>query len=122
MNGDDARVRNALFFLGLIAAILLAVTVLLPVLGVIFLVALLALVLAVAMVWAAPLLAKLPWFRDRIYVREEGGRKTVRFGGTVYTSYRGGGPAAGPTDPDSAGRLDDGEVIDVEGRELPDKE
>lgn len=111
--------RNTLWVLTLIGAALLAVVVLLPVLGVIFLLVAIVLVLGVGALLAAPLLAKLPWFRDRITVDQDGTRKTIRFGGGMFTSYRGGpdGPFRNPN-----GQLDRNNVIDVEGKEIPDDE
>jgi hypothetical protein len=99
---------------------MLAVVVLLPLLGVILLVVAIVLVLAVGAVLAAPLLAKLPWFRDKFTVEHRGNWKTVRFGGSVFTSYQPGRPEH-PA-PESAGQIDAGDVIDVEGEEIPDKD
>lgn len=62
---------------------------------------------------AAPFLAKLPWFRDRIHVEQHGRNRTVRFGGTQFTSYS--GPGQGTSrDP----LRHDPNVIDVEGRQV----
>lgn len=108
--------RNALWLLTLIGAAILAVVVLLPVLGAIFLLVAIALALGVGALLAAPLLAKLPWFRDRITVERDGTRKTIRFGGGLYTSHR-DGPFGKPP-----GQLDPNNVIDVEVKELPDDE
>lgn len=114
--------RRGLPYLIFAGITLLAFLVLLPVLGVVLLLALLALGLLVGFMLAAPLLARLPWFRNRIHVKDVGGRKTIRFGGAVYTSYRGehGHPQRQP--PDSSGRLDDGDVIEAEFRELPERD
>lgn len=92
--------RSLVLFLSLLGATLFVILVLLPVLGVILLVVAVALALALGVYLAAPLLVRLPWFRDRVTVEERGGRKTVRFDGAQFA---------------------DDDVIDVEGRELPEK-
>lgn len=107
MDGDDSQVRQALMFLSLLGAALLAVVLLLPVLGILFLLV----AAGVGLLLAVPLLAKLPWFRDRIFVRREGNFRGVRFGRDDFTPHRKENPA---------GKPDEGDVIDVEGRELPD--
>lgn len=109
--------RNLLWFLSAAAVVLLAIFVLLPVVGVLLLIIVGVLVLAVAFFLAAPLLARLPWFRDRIHVERYGNARTVRFGGGTYTTYRDAGPAR-PQGEEQPGRLDHGDVIDVEGREI----
>lgn len=108
--------RNLIF---MAVAALLVVFVLLPLMGALLGVLLILVAVVAAGVLAAPLLAKLPWFRDRIHVEDVGGRKTVRFGNGVFTSYRGRGPE--PPTPDRFGGIDSGDVIDVQGRELPDE-
>lgn len=107
-NGDDLPVRNALLFLGLVGATILGVAVLLPVLGVVFLIIAALVAVAILALLAAPLLVKLPWFRNRIHVERYGNAQTIRFGRDDFTQ--------------SEERRDQGDVIDVEGRELPDKE
>jgi hypothetical protein len=112
-------VRNALWSLILMAAAILAVVVLLPVLGVLFLGVALLLALGIGAILAAPFLAKLPWFRDRIHVQTRGSARSVRFG--QNRSYP--GAMTGERERiDSAARTDPGDVIDVEGREIPDRE
>ncbi|MFZ5827869.1 MAG: hypothetical protein ACOY94_26490 [Bacillota bacterium] len=110
--------RNGTLFLSLVVAALILFFVVLPVLGFILLVVVGVLTLAVVAYLAAPLLAKLPWFRDRIHVEEHGGRRTVRFGRAVYSTYRHRPEQA---DPFGSRRPHDDDVIDVEGRELPEK-
>jgi hypothetical protein len=101
--------RSALLFLVVAAMGVLAVTVLLPILGVLFLLVAGLFVVAVGAMLSAPLLARLPWFRDRIFVEKRGRGRSIRFGR--------GGSAARP------GRRDvDPDVIDVEGREVPEKD
>lgn len=108
--------RNALLVLSALGALLLVIFVVLPVLGVIVIAAIVLIALILGALLAAPLLMKLPWFRKRIIVEERGGFRTVRFGNSAFTTGRPGQgrpPGQGPVDPD---------VIDVEGRELPDKD
>jgi hypothetical protein len=117
--------RNTLISLALTAVAILVVLALLPVVGFLLLFVVAVVVLAIVAFFAAPLLARLPWFRDRIHVDEESGHRSVRFGRGFYTSsYNTPYRNAGETDPfePPAGHLDDGDVIDVEGREIPDKE
>jgi hypothetical protein len=92
--------RGPLPFLMMLVAAAVAVFVLLPVLSVLFIVLLIGLALVVGTVLAAPLLAKLPWFRDRIFIRRW--------------------PQAEPR-PNPATPADQGDVIDVEGREIPEQ-
>jgi len=112
-------VRNTLGQIILIGSALLAVLVLLPILGVIFVVVVGVLALAVLAFLAAPLLAKLPWFRDRIYVRRHGNRRSIRFGNGEFTSYQG---RAGDPPENTPGQLGPRDVIDVQGREIPDED
>ena len=107
--------RNPLASLVLVAALILGALFLLPVLGVLFLVVVAVLVLAVAAFLAAPWLAKLPWFRDRIRVEQTPFGQAIRFGRD--RGYQ--EPHAGQA-PRYDARQDD--VIDVEGRELPDRD
>lgn len=92
--------RNLSYFVTLVVGALLTFFVLLPLLGFVLMVVAALAVLAVIAYLALPWLARLPWFR-------------------IHTAYRArdwqppGGP--GPARP-----MDD--VIDVEGREIPDKE
>ncbi len=104
MNG---AMRDLVWILSTIAAVLLALVVFLPVLGIVFL--LVGAVLVVAL--AAPLLSKIPFFRRWIRVERYGNVRTVRFGRRTSWSY--GGPGVRP---------DDDDVIDVEGREVPEEE
>jgi len=109
-------VRNGLLTLLLLGAGLLAFTLLLPILGVLFIIVIVAILAVVGLVLAAPFLARLPWFRDRIHVRRYGGSASVRFGRDAgYNPYQ------EPPDQRST-RLDQGDVIDVVGRELPSDE
>jgi hypothetical protein len=95
-------------FFGLIGAAVLAVVVVVPVLGILlFVVAALLAVLLIAFL-AAPLLAKLPWFRNRIIVQRSGGRRIIRFGPDAFSGFRDHRPT------------NDDDVIDVEGTERPD--
>lgn len=108
-------VRNPLVSFLFAAALVLGALFLLPVLGVLFLVVVAVLVLAVAAFLAAPWLARLPWFRDRIHVEQTPFGQAIRFG--RERGYR--DPHAGQGPRYNAGT---GDVIDVEGRELPDRE
>ena len=101
--------RNALGSLILLGVAALAVIVLLPVLGAIFLVVALVLALVVGFFLAAPLLARLPWFRDRIVVRRYGRSQTIRFD-RDFSTYK------------EQPRQHDPEVIDVEGRQIAESE
>lgn len=83
--------RNVLLFLVVAAMGILAVTVLLPILGVLFLLVAALFVVAVGAFLSAPLLARLPWFRDRIFVERRGAGRTIRFGRGA-----GGRAAGGP--------------------------
>jgi|GEM_PF-1902666 len=101
--------RNLIGILLVGLALFVLVSVVLPVVG--FLLAAVVAVVAVGALtyFAAPVLARLPWFRDRITVEQHGRSRTVRFGRTQFSSYRdfGAAPRAGsPAD----------DVIDVEGR------
>ena len=104
--------RNALPTLLLLGAGLLGFVLLLPILGVLFFIVIGLIVVVVGLVLAAPFLARLPWFRDRIHVHRHGGFSSVRFGRDAYTTYE-------EPHRQEATRLDHGDVIDVEGRELP---
>ncbi|MDF2630104.1 MAG: hypothetical protein K0R39_3935 [Symbiobacteriaceae bacterium] len=104
--------RNSLPTLLLLGAGLLAFILLLPILGVLFIILIGLILVVVGLVLAAPFLARLPWFRNRIHVRRHGGFSSVRFGRDTYTTYE------EPHRPEAT-RLDHGDVIDVEGRELP---
>lgn len=107
--------RNLTGILIAAAVLFLLVTVVLPVLG--FLLAVVAAVAAIAAgaYLAAPLLAKLPWFRDRIAVEEHGGVRTIRFGRTQFTSFR-------HREAPVRDRYQAGDVIDVEGRTVAEEE
>lgn len=112
--------RNLAWFLSLLGAALVGIFVLLPILGIVILfVAGLLAVVAVG-VLAAPLLTRLPWFRNRFTVRRQGGFRTVRFGNSVFMSYS---DTSEPVDPepesDPLRQLETGDVIDVEGKEIP---
>jgi hypothetical protein len=111
--------RNAIWSLITLAIAVLAVIFLLPVLGVLLLVVAGLIVLAVGAIWALPWLMKLPWFKKRIHMEETPFGRTIRFGGGQYTTYRGN-----PYEPErpAGAHLDEGDVIDVEGRELPEKD
>ncbi|MFZ5622744.1 MAG: hypothetical protein ACOY5W_17135 [Pseudomonadota bacterium] len=110
--------RNLTLWLSLLGAAVIGFLVLLPVLGLILFAVLTVLLLTAGAFLAAPLLARLPWFRDRIRVDERDGRRTVRFGSAVFTTQQG----RPHRDPAEGFRRVEGEVIDVEGRELPEKE
>ncbi len=109
---------NWLGSLILIAVIALIGMVLLPLLGVLLLVVVGALVAGVGFFLLAPYLAKLPWFRDRIHVRQRGSFRSVHFGRSDFTGYS---ATERPYQEPAGGRLDHTDVIDVEGRELPTK-
>lgn len=96
--------RNALWSLVAAGIVVLAIIVLAPVLGFLFLVLLALLAVGALLLFGAPLLARLPWFRDRIHVERYGSMRSIRFG-----------PAA----PNEPKRYGDDDVIDVEGREIP---
>jgi hypothetical protein len=104
--------RNVVLFLSLLAAALLALFVLLPLIGVILLLLMGLLVVGVGLFMAAPLLSRLPWFRDWIHVDYYGGRRIIGFGRRAYAP-----PHAPPSRPHT-----DDNVIDVEGRPLPEKD
>jgi hypothetical protein len=107
-------VRSITWFLTLLVGALLAWFVLLPVLGFLLMVVVGALLLVGLLILAAPLLMKLPWFRNWIHVEETLFGKAIRFGKGPSTGYRGRAGEPGWSDP----ARDD--VIDVEGREIPD--
>ncbi len=95
--------RNLLAVAGAAVVIFVLVTVVLPVVG--FLLAALLAVLGLGAVafFAAPVLARLPWFRDRIHVEEHAFGRTIRFGGSVNRR-----------EPSRTS----GDFIDVEGRTI----
>ncbi|MFB5084444.1 hypothetical protein [Symbiobacterium thermophilum] len=96
--------RSLLAVIAVAVGIFLLVTVVLPFVG-ILLAAVLALAgLGVVAYLAAPVLARLPWFRDRIHVEEHPLGRTIRFG-AVRVHQRA-----------HARRADD--FIDVEGRTI----
>jgi hypothetical protein len=97
--------RNPLMSLGLLIALVIGGAVLLPVLGVVLVVVVVFIGLALLLLLLAPWLVKLPWFRDRIRIH-----RSFDFGQRQADPFR-----------QQAPRQDD-DVIDVEGRELPDKE
>lgn len=103
--------RNLMGILLVGLALFLLVTVVLPVLGFLLVAVVAVLAVGAAAYFAAPVLARLPWFRDRITVERHGGARTVRFGRAQFTSYQGwdAQPRAGEPGDD---------VIDVEGREV----
>lgn len=105
--------RNLIGSLVVMAVGILLVVALLPVLGALFLVVVGVIVIGIAALWAAPLLAKLPWFRDRIHVRRSGSFQSVQFGRGFAADVR-PEPEERETHPEL------GDVIDVQGRELPD--
>jgi|GEM_PF-5355543 len=97
--------RALVMLVSILAAGLLAFFVL-PLL---FIVVGIALVAVIVLVFLGPYLMKLPWFRDRIHVyRYTGSGRQTR-------------PDSEPEQPHGR-RLDHGDVIDVEGRELPPDE
>lgn len=113
--------RNLTYFLTLVVGALIAFFVVLPILGFALVVVLVLAVLAVLAYLALPWLVKLPWFRDRIHVQRHGLGRTVRFGkeaanphGTAHRDWQ------QPQEGEVGRRLDD--VIDVEGREIPDRD
>lgn len=93
--------RALVTLFSLVAAGLLAFFVL-PLL---FVVVGIALVAVIVLLFAAPYLMKLPWFRDRIHV--------YRYNSAYQHD---------PAQTQSNRPLDHGDVIDVEGRELPPNE
>lgn len=103
--------RNLVWFLTVVGGALLTFFVLLPVVGFVLMLALVILALLVLAYFALPLLMKLPWFRDRIHVDETIFGKAIRFGSRARSRYEGRPRQENPDD-----------VIDVEGREIPDKE
>lgn len=105
--------RNLVWLLTAAAGIFLFVTVILPLLGMLLAGVAVVVGLAVVAYIAAPFLAKLPWFRDRIRVEQHGRGRTIRFGGAQFTSY--GGPAQASSREDWRR---DPDVIDVEGRQV----
>lgn len=109
-------VRNLAWALTLLGGAVVAFFVLLPVLGII------ALILAAAalVVLAAPLLQRLPWFRDRIHVERRGGFQTYWFGSDGFTTYDTSEAVDPDPEPEPIAELDTGEVIDVEGQEISD--
>lgn len=111
-------VRNLAWALTLLIGAVVAFFVLLPVLGIVALI----IAAAVLMMLAAPLLQRLPWFRDRIHVERRGGFRTYRFGSSVFMTY----DTSEAVDPDPApeplAQLDSGDVIDVEGQEISDRD
>ncbi|HYG58485.1 MAG TPA: hypothetical protein VD902_10540 [Symbiobacteriaceae bacterium] len=111
--------RNVLPYLFLLGVIVLAAVVLLPVLGALLLLAVIVVAVVAVGAFAAPFLAKLPWFRDRIVVEQRGGRRTVRFGRGFFSSYQ---PPPDHQYQERTRQMDQGDVIDVEGRHLPDKD
>lgn len=94
--------RNPLWYLLMAVVAVVAFVALLPILSFLAVVV----VGLVALMAVAPYLAKLPWFRDRISVRKHQFGQSVRFGGR---------PRPQPRQPED-------DVIDVEGRELPDRD
>lgn len=111
--------KNSLWwYLSLLGVLLLVIFVVLPVLSVIFMLVVGAIALAALTFLAAPLLSKLPWFRDWIWVENYGGRRVIRFGRRRQTSYQ---HRPGHENPYRSQRVDDGSVIDVEGREVPER-
>lgn len=113
--------RNLSFLVTLVVGALLTFFVVLPLLGFVLMVVAAVAVLAVIAYFALPWLAKLPWFRDRIHVEQHGFGRSVRFGSGGFSTQRARpGQWERAAEPEAAQRLDD--VIDVEGREIPDKE
>lgn len=109
--------RNAIWTLISLVITGLALVFLLPVLGVLLMVIVGLVVLAIVAFMAAPWLSKLPWFRNRIHVDRTPFGRTIRFGGAnAYRTWQ-----EQPGEPKSGARLDQGDVIDIEGRELPDR-
>lgn len=105
--------RSGFSYLVLLAVVILGGIFLLPLVGFLLIFGVGLLLLVGLLIWAAPWLAKLPWFRDRIHVNRSGGARFVRFGG----GFRPSEPEPSPhTSTDDV--ID---VIDVEGRELPDR-
>lgn len=105
-------VTKGTWYLMWAVAALVAFFVLLPILGMLLVGVVSLMLLGGLFFLAAPFLAKLPWFRDRIHVERHGGGRFIRFGNGASTSH-GGDPfqtRSRPVDPD---------VIDVEGREVP---
>ncbi|MGE5675100.1 MAG: hypothetical protein ACM3XM_14690 [Mycobacterium leprae] len=116
--------RNLLLFLGLAVAAILLVTVLLPILGLILVLLVGLLIVAVGFYFALPLLVKLPWFRDRIRVYRNTRGETIHFdnGGFYYSDMTTQEPPNPDetADPRPAGQLGQGDIIDVEGRDVPE--
>lgn len=111
-------VRDLAWALILLGAAVLAFFALLPVLGIIAVV----IAAAVLLMVAAPLLQRLPWFRDRIRVEQRGGFRSYQFGNTRVTTYHDTSEAADPEPREEPlSQLDNGDVIDVEGKEIPER-
>lgn len=108
--------RNLAWALTLLGGAVVAFFVLLPILGI------LALIIAAAalVVLAAPLLQRLPWFRDRFHVERRGGFRTYRFGNSVFVTYDTSEAVDPDPEPEPLAQLDSGDVIDVEGQEISD--
>lgn len=100
--------RNPLWSLIAAGVLVLAFIVLAPILGFLLLVVVALLGVGVLLYFGAPLLAKLPWFRDRIHVERYGNMRGIRFG------------PPGQSDPRSYDErsYSSDDVIDVEGREI----
>lgn len=86
--------------------IFVLVTIVLPVLGFLLAAVLAVLGLGAVAFFAAPVLARLPWFRDRIHVEEHAFGRTIRFGGSIGRR------------PQPRRTGDRGDFIDVEGRTI----
>lgn len=102
--------RTLLTYLIVLGVLIALFALLLPIIGI-----LLLLMAALIGFWlAAPFLARLPWFRNWIRVEERGPFRTVRFGSARFTGFSGAGRP--PGERPGAGRIDQGDVIDVEPR------
>ena len=100
--------RSLLALAAVAIGIFVLVTVVLPVLGFLLAAVIAVVGLGAVAVLAAPTLARLPWFRDRIHVEEHGFGRTIRFG------VDGGRRRQRRSTDGSA----DGDYIDVEGRTI----
>lgn len=89
--------RNLVWLLILVAFGFFAFFVLLPIIGIVI-------VAVLVLVIAAPFLMRLPWFRNRVFVYRSGSQPRS-------DGYQPPRPS-----------LDHGDVIDVEGREVPENE
>lgn len=102
--------RTLLTYLIVLGVLFALFALLLPIIGILLVV----LAAGIGLWLTAPLLSRLPWFRNWIRVEERGPFRTVRFGNTQFTGFSGARRPEGERP--GTGRIDRGEVIDVEPR------